>query len=171
MVKTDSIVLAGGCFWCLDAIYRLQPGVVKVTSGYSGGKTVDPSYEAVCSGSTGHAQAVQIEFDTEVTTLDKVLALFWQAHDPTTPDRQGHDVGTQYRSGIYYNDGQLDTINNSVETVARPVWETVTTEIAPLEAFYPAEDHHQDYFNKNPNQPYCQAVISPKVAKFQGKNS
>jgi len=164
----DSIVLGGGCFWCLDAIYRLKKGVTKVTSGYSGGKTMDPTYEEVSVGNTGHAEVVKIDFDPEELPLSEVLKIFWMAHDPTTLNRQGFDIGTQYRSAIFYKGKeQKDAVDESLKKVATKQWgKDVTTEINPLQEFYPAEDYHQDYFSKNLDQPYCQAVIAPKVKKL-----
>ena len=167
MKKSDSIVLGGGCFWCLDAIYRLQPGVSKVVSGYAGGSVANPTYEQVCMGDTGHAEVIKIDFDPAITSLENILKLFWQAHDPTTINQQGQDIGSQYRSIILFNGPeQLEIIQKSLESVAQPQWGRVVTEIKPLENFYPAEDYHQDYFNKNPDQPYCQVVIAPKMKKL-----
>ena len=168
MKNSDSIVLGGGCFWCLDAIYRLQPGVVDVTSGYAGGHLTNPSYEQVCSGETGHAEVVKVTFDPEVTSLEKMLDLFWKAHDPTTLNRQGPDIGPQYRSIILFRDEvQRKKVEESINKHAVPIWgDNITTEVTQLQKFCPAENYHQDYYNKNPNAGYCRAVIAPKLKKI-----
>ncbi len=159
-------VLAGGCFWCLDAVYRRLKGVNEVVSGYAGGDVTDPSYEQVSTGRTGHAEVVQITFDEAVIPADTVLDLFFLIHDPTTRDRQGNDVGPQYRSAMFYTDDNQKTAFESAVTRARAHWDDpIVTEITPLEVFYPAEDYHQDYFNKNPDNGYCSIVISPKIIK------
>jgi len=161
--------LGGGCFWCLDALYRRVRGVVEVTSGYGGGHVEGPSYEQVSGGASGHAEVVEIGFDPKVITYNKLLEIFWHIHDPTTPDRQGFDVGPQYRSIILFSDAdQKKAAQQSLKEVAQPLWgDRVVTELKPLQQFYPAEDYHQDYFNKNPQAGYCQAIINPKLAKFQ----
>lgn len=165
------IVLGGGCFWCLDALYRRVKGVQTVTSGYAGGTTERPSYELVCTETTGHAEVVKLEFDPNVIELNTILDIFWAMHDPTTRNQQGSDVGTQYRSAIYYtNDAQKQIIDDSIKKTAKKLWsKPLTTEIKPLDIFWPAEDYHQDYFNKNPEQGYCQIIINPKLAKFKKK--
>jgi peptide-methionine (S)-S-oxide reductase len=166
-----SIVLGGGCFWCLEALYQRVRGVSKVDPGYAGGQKPNPTYEEVCSGSTGHVEVVRLEFDPAEITLSQILEIFWQIHDPTTPNRQGHDVGTQYRSAIYYDgDEQKQEVEKSLKKVAIPAWgEKIITEIKPLEAFYPAEEYHRNYFKSHPEQAYCQIVINPKLDKLKEK--
>lgn len=167
---TDAIVLGGGCFWCLEAMYQQVPGVTKVTSGYAGGHTEMPTYKEVCNGDTGHAEVVRVEFDPAKLTLDDVLELFWEAHDPTTLNRQGHDVGEQYRSIILYkNDAQKQDAEQSLAAAQKKFSGKIVTQIVPLKVFYEAEGYHQDYFNQNQNQPYCRAVIGPKLEKFKEK--
>lgn len=159
-------VLAGGCFWCLDAIYRRLKGVDKVFSGYSGGEKPDPTYYEVATGDTGHAEAVQITFDEKVISKEVILDLFFLIHDPTTLNRQGWDVGTQYRSAMLYKDE--DQKNDFLAAVVRAgdQWDDpIVTDITELDVFYPAEDEHQDYFNKNPGNGYCTIVIAPKIVK------
>jgi peptide-methionine (S)-S-oxide reductase len=166
---TDSAVLGGGCFWCLHAIFNRLKGVNKVTSGYAGGKTPNPTYEQVCSGRTGHAEAVQIDFDPAVITYHNLLEVFFKAHDPTTLNRQGADVGTQYRSMILYaNQDQKDEAENYVAklTKEKAFSQPIVTEVKALETFYPAEEYHQDYYQLHPERGYCQAVIAPKLAKL-----
>jgi peptide-methionine (S)-S-oxide reductase len=165
---TETAVFGGGCFWCLDAQFRLIPGVEKVTSGYAGGKTPNPTYEQVCSDQTGHAEVIQVEFDPNKVSYEEVLRKFFQAHDPTTLNRQGPDVGTQYRSIILYTSDTQKTIAEKVKAEVQSVWpRPVVTEIVPLTRFYAAEDYHQDYFSKNPTQGYCRLVVAPKVEKFE----
>lgn len=173
MAKTDSIVLGGGCFWCLEAIFQRVIGIVSVTNGYAGGTVENPSYEAVCSGETGHAEVVKLAFDPATASLKTILQIFWTLHDPTTRNRQGNDVGTQYRSVIFYeNQEQKTTAEESLKQDGQPLWNNpIVTEIKPLEIFYPAEDYHQDYFNNHPEQAYCQTVINPKIAKLKQKFS
>ena len=168
--KSETIVLGGGCFWCLDAIYRRVQGVTKVVSGYAGGHVADPSYEQVSSGTTGHAEVVQVTFDPHAISLADILEIFWSLHDPTTPNRQGNDVGPQYRSVIMYQgDAQQQTVEKS-RAQAQKLWpDPVVTEISPLDHFYPAEDYHQDYFHNNPDQGYCQVIINPKLSKLRAK--
>jgi peptide-methionine (S)-S-oxide reductase len=164
--------LAGGCFWCLDAVFRDLRGVEKVESGYSGGTTANPSYEEVCTGRTGHAEVVQVTFDPATISYKDLLGVFFAIHDPTTLNRQGGDVGTQYRSAIFYHSPEQRAVADQVirELEAEGLWENpVVTEVTPFTTFYPAESYHQDYFNRNPYQPYCAAVIAPKVAKFRSK--
>jgi peptide-methionine (S)-S-oxide reductase len=158
----------GGCFWCLEALFERFEGVRSITSGYAGGRVADPTYKAVCSGTTGHAEVIQIEFDPSRITFAQLLDIFWEAHDPTTPNRQGADVGTQYRSIIlYHDDAQRRAAEASREAAAARFKEPIVTELVPLTRFYPAEEYHQDYFRKNPNAPYCIAVISPKLKKLE----
>ncbi|MCA1591984.1 MAG: peptide-methionine (S)-S-oxide reductase MsrA [Acidobacteria bacterium] len=162
--------LAGGCFWCLEAVYDDLRGVESVVSGYAGGEVPNPSYQAVCSGTTGHAEVVQITFDPRVVSYKELLEVFFAIHDPTTLNRQGGDVGTQYRSAIFYHTPEQREIAEQViaEVGAAQVWDApIVTETAPLAEFYTAEDYHQNYFQRNPNQPYCQIVVAPKVGKFR----
>ena len=162
--------LADGCFWCLEAVYADLKGVSKVESGYSGGITPNPSYQAVCTGETGHAEVVQIEFDSEIISFDELLRVFFTIHDPTTLNRQGADVGTQYRSAIFYNSAeQKESAEKIIVEMAAQWANPIVTEVVPLEEYYPAEDYHQDYFANNADQPYCRAVVAPKVKKFQEK--
>jgi peptide-methionine (S)-S-oxide reductase len=167
----ESIVLGGGCFWCLDAAYRRVKGVTTVTSGYAGGTWPNPSYERVTTGTTGHAEVVQIEFNEKLINLQTILEIFWTLHDPTTLNRQGNDIGTQYRSIILFDSAkQQSEIEKSIQKTAIPLWGNhITTEVVPLEKFYPAEDYHQDYFNKHPEQGYCQIIINPKLVKLTKK--
>ena len=162
--------LAGGCFWCLEACFELLPGVKAVTSGYSGGTKENPSYKEVCGGDTGHAEVVQIEYDPAVTSFEKLLETFWQIHDPTTLNRQGHDVGTQYRSIIlYHNDAQKAAAEKSMAEAQKELSRPIVTQLVPLKKFWPAEAYHQDYFRNNPDQGYCQMVVRPKVEKVEKK--
>lgn len=160
----------GGCFWCLEAVFVSVKGVDSVKSGYAGGYTDNPTYEKVCSGSTGHAEVVQLSFDPGVITYRQLLEIFFAIHDPTTPNRQGGDVGTQYRSAIYaHTPTQLAAATATIEELNRDgPWDAaIVTEVEPLEVFYPAEQYHDDYFKLNPAQPYCRIVIDPKVKKFR----
>ena len=162
--------LAGGCFWCLEAVYDAIKGVESVESGYMGGKTENPSYEDVCSGETGHAEVVQIAFDPEVVSFTEILEVFFAIHDPTTLNRQGNDVGTQYRSAIFYHSPAQKAAAESTITnlKANGVYDDpIVTEVAPASKFYPAENYHQEYFRRNPAQPYCSFVVRPKLAKFR----
>ena len=162
--------LAGGCFWCLDAVFRGLKGVEQVVSGYAGGGVPNPSYEAVCSGRTGHAEVVQVTFDPAVLSYRDLVEVFFGIHDPTTLNRQGADVGTQYRSAIYYHSAEQErTAREVIAALERDqVFDApIVTEVAPFTVFDPAEDYHQDYFRRNPGQGYCRAVIAPKVAKFR----
>lgn len=170
MSRTDATTLGGGCFWCLEAVFEMVPGVTGVKSGYTGGSVVNPSYNQVCGGSTGHAEVVQIDFDPGVVTFRELLEIFFVVHDPTTLNRQGSDVGTQYRSAIFHHtDGQRETALDLIGALDRDgLWvDPIITEVAPLEAFYPAEDYHDRYFERNGEQPYCQVVIAPKIEKFR----
>jgi len=165
--EEKSIILGGGCFWCLEAVFEQLSGVTDVVSGYAGGSIEHPSYEAVCSGSTGHAEVVKITFDSNKTTLEEILTVFWKCHDPTTKDRQGADVGSQYRSIILTQDeGQQQTVETSKAEAQKGMDRPIVTGIGPLEHFYPAEEHHQDYFRNKPNAPYCAYVIQPKLKKL-----
>lgn len=162
--------LGGGCFWCLEAVYQRMDGVKKVVSGYTGGQVENPTYKAVCTGTTGHAEVVQITFDTKKVSYAEILEVFWRIHDPTTLNRQGADVGTQYRSAIFYHsDKQKEIAEKSIEAMIQAqVWNgKITTEVAKLGVFYGAEDYHQDYYNQNSGQGYCVAVVAPKVEKFK----
>lgn len=163
-------VLGGGCFWCLEAIFQQVRGVSAVVSGYAGGAKANPTYEEVCSGTTGHAEVVRVEFDPTVIRYEDVVRLFFHIHDPTTLNRQGNDEGTQYRSVIFTgNDTQKATALRVMgDVIAKRVWDDpVVTQIEPLQAFYSAEEYHQDYFARNPSQGYCRMIIAPKVAKFR----
>ncbi len=162
--------LGGGCFWCLEAVFEQLRGVEKVESGYSGGTVSDPGYRRVCEGDTGHAEVVQITFDPSVLSYRELLEVFFATHNPTTRNRQGADVGTQYRSVIFYHDdAQKETAERLIaELDAAKIWDApIVTEVVPLEEFWKAEDYHQGYYRGNPAQPYCQAVINPKLAKFR----
>jgi len=161
---------AGGCFWCTEAVYAELKGVTSVTSGYTNGKVPNPTYKDVCTGLTGHAEAIEIEYDPAVVSFEKLLEVFFATHDPTTLNRQGADVGTQYRSGVYYHDAEQKRIAEQVIAkldAARVFPGKIVTEVVKAETFYPAEDYHQDYFAKNPAQPYCRAVAAPKVEKVR----
>ncbi len=166
----DTATFGGGCFWCVEAVYQQLNGVLSVASGYAGGQRANPTYEQVCSGATGHAEVVQIVYDTTKISFDELLQVFWTVHDPTTLNRQGADVGTQYRSVVFYhNDHQKETTQTYIEKLnAEHAFNNpVVTEVSPFTAFYKAEDYHQNYYNENQNQPYCSLVIQPKVEKFK----
>ncbi|MBK9990578.1 MAG: peptide-methionine (S)-S-oxide reductase MsrA [Verrucomicrobia bacterium] len=164
--KSETVVLGGGCFWCLDATYRLMPGVMSVVSGYAGGTTVNPSYQAVCAGITGHAEVVKIDYDPAQVSLEKLLEFFWTIHDPTTLNSQGNDHGTQYRSIILYaSDEQKTAAEKSTAVAQKKFSDAIVTEIVPLREFYVAEEYHQDYFSKNPTAGYCRFVVKAKVEK------
>jgi peptide-methionine (S)-S-oxide reductase len=166
----ETATLGGGCFWCTEAIYQMLPGVKSVTSGYAGGTTENPTYKEICSGKTGHAEVIQIEYDPKLVSYDKILQTFWEAHDPTTLNRQGADTGTQYRSIILYNnEAQKIAAEKSKAAAQKNFSKPIVTEIVPLKHFYKAELYHQDYYRSNPDQPYCRAVIQPKVEKFEHK--
>lgn len=166
----ETATLAGGCFWCMEAVFELFEGVEKVESGYTGGTQVNPAYEEVCSGNTGHAEAVQVHFDPKVISYKEILLIFFASHDPTTLNRQGNDIGTQYRSAIFYSDARQ---KKEAEDMIRSLTEQkifddkIVTKIEPLKEFFPAENYHQNYFANNPTQGYCSAVINPKVAKIR----
>ncbi|MCX7756555.1 MAG: peptide-methionine (S)-S-oxide reductase MsrA [Anaerolineales bacterium] len=169
-MATETAILAGGCFWCLEAVFDELKGVLSVESGYSGGHVPNPTYRQVCTGQTGHAEVVRVTFDPDVITYRDLLNVFFAIHDPTTLNRQGNDVGTQYRSAIFYLD---ETQKRTAEEVIRALTEAqlwpnpIVTEVTPFDAFYMAEEYHQEYFAHNPYQPYCMAVVAPKVAKFR----
>lgn len=169
---TETATLGGGCFWCLEAVFEMVEGVTAVKSGYAGGHVTNPTYEQVCTGETGHAEVVQVEFDPTVVSYAELLEIFFGIHDPTTPDRQGADVGTQYRSAIFtHSDEQAAMARDVLATLDEegPWDDPIVTEVRPLETYYPAEDYHDEYFRRNTTQPYCQLVIAPKVAKFRKK--
>jgi peptide-methionine (S)-S-oxide reductase len=168
--SSEVATLAGGCFWCIEAVFREVEGVGSVISGYTGGTTVNPTYQQVCSDKTGHAEAVQVTFDPTKVSYREILEIFFSVHDPTTLDRQGADMGTQYRSAIFYHNEQQKVIAEQLigELNKARLWKKpIVTQIAPLDKFYPAEDYHKEYFSWNPEQAYCQMVISPKVNKFR----
>lgn len=165
--STQTATLGGGCFWCIEAVFKRVPGVTRVTSGYAGGSVANPTYEQVCTGKTGHAEVVQIEFDQEEISYAEILRLFFRAHNPTTLNRQGADVGTQYRSVIFYHDDRQREEAQAAISEAQQKWnDPVVTELASFSAFYRAEEYHQDYFDRNPHAGYCQAVIAPKLRKM-----
>jgi peptide-methionine (S)-S-oxide reductase len=171
-VAHKTAVFAGGCFWCTEAVFKMLKGVQSVMPGYTGGATPDPTYEEVCSGTTGHAEAIKIEYDPSLISYRDLLTVFFATHDPTTLNRQGNDVGTQYRSAVFYADKEqreeaekfIQGLNDSNEQ-----GDPIVTEVAPLETFYEAENYHRDYYAKNAAQPYCQLVINPKLEKVQAK--
>ncbi|PYK58294.1 MAG: peptide-methionine (S)-S-oxide reductase [Verrucomicrobia bacterium] len=168
--KTELATFGGGCFWCMEAVFERLDGVKSVTSGYAGGTKENPTYKEVCTGVTGHAEVIQIEFDPHKISYEKLLEVFWEAHDPTTMNRQGADAGTQYRSVIlYHNDAQKRAAEKSKELAQWRFPRPIVTEIVPLTKFFKAEEYHQDYFRKNPNAPYCAVVISPKLEKLKPK--
>ncbi len=170
MIQTDTATFGGGCFWCTEAIYRRIEGVQQVKPGYAAGETKNPTYNEVCSGSTGHAEVVQVVFQPEVITYTELLEIFFKTHDPTTINRQGADRGTQYRSIILYHNNEQKKIANSViqELNQNKIWDNpIVTEVKPIETFYEAETYHHDYFKNNGNQPYCQMVIVPKIEKLE----
>lgn len=167
----EQITLGGGCFWCIEAVFQDFEGIESAVSGYSGGHVVNPSYEQVCGKQTGHAEVVQLSFEPNIISLGEILEIFWAAHDPTTPNRQGNDIGPQYRSVIHYHhEAQKEIAQYSIEHVASKIWtDPIVTELAPLETFYAAELYHQNYFNNNPGNGYCSVVVGPKVAKVKKK--
>jgi peptide-methionine (S)-S-oxide reductase len=171
-MNMEVATLGGGCFWCLEAALRLLAGVNRVTSGYAGGAIERPSYRQICTGTTDHAEVVQVEFDPAVLDYRTLLTAFFAIHDPTTPDRQGHDVGTQYRSVIFTHSPEQEQTARALiaELGAEHIWpDPIVTAVLPAPTFWPAEDYHQDYFTQNPAQPYCRAVVAPKVAKLREK--
>ena len=168
--QLEMTTLGGGCFWCVEAIYQDVKGVQSVVSGYAGGHVENPTYQAICTGRTGHAEVTQITFDPAVISFEDLLYIFWRTHDPTTLNRQGADVGPQYRSAIFYHTEAQKAIaeKSKAETDASGLWaDPIVTEISPLDKFYPGEDYHQNYYKDNPNQGYCRMVIDPKVRKFR----
>jgi peptide-methionine (S)-S-oxide reductase len=170
--ETAVATLGGGCFWCLEPVFRDLRGVEQVVSGYSGGHVPNPSYEQVCTGTTGHAEVVQVTFDPRALSFRELLEAFFAIHDPTTRDRQGADIGPQYRSVIFYHSPEQHEVAQQViaELNAAGLWDgPIVTQVAPAGAFYPAEAYHQEYYARNPRQPYCQVVITPKVAKFRSR--
>lgn len=170
--RREVATLAGGCFWCLEAVFSEIEGVHDITSGYSGGTTTDPSYQDVSTGSTGHAEAVQITFDPKVISFEEILKVFFSLHDPTTLNRQGPDTGSQYRSAVFFHSqAQKKTTQNIIQRLAiEKIWGApIVTEVKPLVHFYPAEDYHQKYYQRNREAPYCQLVINPKLAKLRGE--
>jgi len=169
-MRLETTTLGGGCFWCLEAVYDDLRGVTDVVSGYSGGHVVNPTYEQVCGKMTGHAEVIQVTYDADVVSFRDILNVFFTIHDPTTLNRQGNDVGPQYRSAIYYHTDEQQTIAEDVIAGfdQQGLWNApIVTEVTAFEKFYPAEDYHQEYFARNPNQGYCQFVVAPKVAKFR----
>lgn len=173
MAKSQ-ITLGAGCFWCVEAVFKRLKGVTHVEPGYSNGALDNPTYRQVCSGTTGHAEVVRVEFDDEIIDLEKILDVFWHTHNPTTLNRQGNDIGTQYRSGIYYEneDQRVIAEQSKKKTDATDLWEDpIITEILPIENYHTAETYHHDYFENNPRQPYCSAVIPPKIRKLKEKYS
>jgi len=168
--QTEIATFGGGCFWCTEAVFQMVPGVKSVASGYAGGTKENPTYKEVCTGNTGHAEVIQVEFDPAKVSFEKLLATFWEAHDPTTLNRQGHDSGTQYRSIILYSsEAQKAAAEKSKAAAQKNLIQPIVTEIVPLKKFYKAEDYHQDYYRLNGHAPYCQMVIRPKVEKFKKK--
>jgi peptide-methionine (S)-S-oxide reductase len=167
--QTQKITFGGGCFWCVEAVFLQVPGVLSAESGYMGGDIIDPTYTQVCSGNTGHIEVVQVSFDPNSVSLDFLLEVFWNCHNPTTLNQQGNDIGTQYQSAIFWsNQEQFEIIQNSKETIAKGIWgNNIVTLIDREHTFYKAEDYHQNYFEQNQNQGYCQVVINPKVQKVK----
>lgn len=169
-MEESKITLGSGCFWCTEAVFQRLNGVSMAESGYSGGQIDNPTYEAVCSGTTGHAEVVQVTFNPSQVSIEEILEVFWKTHDPTTLNRQGNDTGTQYRSSIFYHSEEQRVIAEEYKLKLQDsgAWEDpIVTEIVPFDKFYPAGNYHADYFNKNGNQPYCSFVVAPKVKKFQ----
>ena len=169
-VSLEVATLAGGCFWCIEAVFREVDGIENVVSGYTGGTTANPTYQQVCTGKTGHAEAVQVSFNTSKISYREILEIFFSIHDPTTLNKQGADMGTQYRSVIFYHNNHQKTVAEEVitELDKSHQWQKpIVTQIVPLDKFYPAEDYHQEYLSRHPEQAYCQIVVSPKVNKFR----
>jgi peptide-methionine (S)-S-oxide reductase len=172
MATQDTATLGGGCFWCIEAVYQEMQGVLSVESGYMGGRVDNPTYEQVCSGRSGHVEVTQLVFDPAIVSFRDILDVFFTIHDPTSLDRQGNDVGSQYRSAIFYHSAEQKREAESAirEIDAEGIWsKPIVTEVRPAEAFYRAEDYHQEYFRNNPNQPYCAYIVAPKVKKFREK--
>lgn len=169
-IQTEQAIFGAGCFWCVEAVFQRVPGVVKVESGYSGGSIKNPTYREVCSGLTGHAEVCKLTYNPAQVSFETLLAVFWQTHDPTTLNRQGADVGTQYRSAIFYTSEKQKELAEKYKaelSASGAFKDPIVTEISPLANYYPAEDYHQDYYNQNSSQPYCQFVIAPKLEKFE----
>jgi peptide-methionine (S)-S-oxide reductase len=167
MSKSEKATFGAGCFWCVEAVFERVDGVASVTVGYAGGTTPDPSYEAVCTGKTGHAEVIQITYNPTTVSYEQLLRIFWECHDPTTLNRQGADVGTQYRSVIFYHDeAQKQAAEKSKQSAQKNLRNPIVTEILSLKNFYPAEKYHQDYYTNNPNAPYCRLIITPKLKKL-----
>ncbi|OFY87564.1 MAG: peptide-methionine (S)-S-oxide reductase [Bacteroidetes bacterium RIFCSPLOWO2_12_FULL_35_15] len=167
---SDTITLGGGCYWCVEAVYEMLKGVIKVESGFSGGTVKNPSYREVCNGTTGHAEVVQITYDTTKTSLDEILKVFFTVHDPTTLNQQGADIGTQYRSVIFYrNETQYNTAKSIIDTLTKEnvYGKPIVTQLAEFTTFYKAEDYHQNYYDQHKEEPYCRMVIQPKIEKFE----
>jgi peptide-methionine (S)-S-oxide reductase len=162
--------LAGGCFWCLEAVYDQLKGVTDVVSGYSGGHVPNPTYQQICNKNTGHAEVIQVEYDTDMVSFGDLLDIFFTIHDPTTLNRQGNDVGPQYRSAVFYHNDEQKRVADAKIREFTTIWQNpIVTEVTAFDTFYAAEDYHQEYFANNPSQPYCQVVVAPKVAKFRKK--
>jgi peptide-methionine (S)-S-oxide reductase len=169
-VTTEIATLGGGCFWCIETLYQDLKGVTKVESGYSGGFVKNPSYRAVCDGTTGHTEVIQVSFDPAIISYRDIVDIFFTIHDPTTLNRQGNDVGTQYRSAIYFHSEQQEAIAKEAKQTATAIWDDpIVTEITKFDEFYKAEDYHQNYYKDNPTQGYCRVIIAPKVKKFREK--
>ena len=169
-VQTEIATLGAGCFWCVEAIYQDLQGVLKVESGYTGGRTANPTYNEVCSGTTGHAEVIQVTFDPAIISFKEILEVFFTVHDPTTLNRQGNDVGTQYRSALFYHSDLQKTVAEEGNLASKEIWDDpIVTEISASAPFYKAEKYHQNYYKDNPNQGYCSIVIAPKVKKFRQK--
>lgn len=166
--QMETATLGGGCFWCVEAIFQDLKGVQKVESGYTGGHVANPTYREICTGTTGHAEVIQVTFDPAVISFKEILEIFFTFHDPTTLNRQGADAGTQYRSAIFYHSPTQKTVAEEVKKSMQEIWDDpIVTEITPLDKYYKAEDYHQNYFKENPNQAYCSIVIAPKVKKLR----
>ena len=168
-MKNEIATLGGGCFWCLEAVFEETRGVLEVVNGYAGGDVINPRYEQVSMGKTNHAEVVQVTFDANIISYEEILKIFWLIHDPTTLNRQGNDIGTQYRSVIFYHDDkQKEAAEASIKLFSTKFLNPIVTQLLPMPTFYKAEDYHQDYFKNNPNQGYCSFVVAPKVEKFKG---
>ena len=170
MIDMEKATFGSGCFWCTEAMFQRLNGVTNVKSGYAGGTVENPTYEEVCKGTTGHAEVIQFEYDPSIISYSELLEVFWKTHDPTTLNRQGNDVGTQYRSVVFYHDAEQKQLAEEYKAKLDEsnIWpDPIVTAISPLDTFYPAEDYHDDYFNQNGSQPYCSFVVAPKVKKFK----
>ncbi|MBB1398634.1 peptide-methionine (S)-S-oxide reductase MsrA [Pseudoalteromonas sp. SG44-8] len=167
-ITNETATFGGGCFWCIDAAFRRVKGVLQVSSGYTGGETTEPTYKQICTGLTGHAEVVQIKFDSSLISYETLLAMFFTLHDATQLNRQGNDIGTQYRSVIYYHDSEQQAQTNQyIAKLQSQIREDIVTEVSPVTTYYPAEQYHQDYYNENPEQRYCSLLIAPKLKKFE----